>query len=201
MKKPVVGLTGTLGSGKSLAAQMMRDRGACIVDMDQVGKWVVDHDPAVRKELQRVFGSGIFDSEGRLRRSELAQIVFNDKEALARLNAAVHPAMVNRAVQEVEKAKRLDCRCVVVDAALLFELGFERYCDLTVFVDAPLQVCLERAVRFKGFSREQALARIAAQWPAERKRAMADRVLDNSGSSADLERQVDELMDFISKNY
>ena len=191
---PVIGVTGALGSGKSAVARLLAENGARVVDMDEAGRWVVDHDPEVRRKLAEAFGDDIFDENGQLRRRTLGERVFGDGAALDRLNAAVHPAMVRRARQWLAEAQQAPACCTVVDAALLYELGFDAFCDRVLLVEAPLDLCLQRAEQFKGLTREQALRRLAAQWPVEEKRLRADFVIVNDGSLQQLRKKVEHLL-------
>ncbi len=196
MKKRIVGLTGIPGSGKSTVARMLQAKGACVIDMDAVGHWVLEHDAAVREGLRREFGEAIFDEEGKVLRPVLAEIVFSDPQALEKLNALVHPAMLKRAQELVEEAQKESCPFIVVEAALLCELGFHNRCDLVLFVDAPVEECLQRLEKQRGLWREQALARMNAQWPREQKLAYADDVLINNGLTEELRGRVESWLSF-----
>lgn len=198
MKKQVIGLTGILGSGKSLVADFLASEGAVIIDMDQAGRYVVDHSKHVRRALRSTFGESIFDEQNRLKRNNLADLVFSDPESLTKLNRIVHPAMLERARKLIADAQQASngC-CLVVDAALLFELGFDAECDKVVTVAAPLELCLERAVQFKKISREQALKRIQAQLSQGEKEKRADHVLVNDGSTALLRKRVAALLPLL----
>jgi dephospho-CoA kinase len=200
MKKLLVGLTGILGCGKSTVAGMLKKKGALVIDVDEAGRYVVDFDSTVRQQLSQKFGHDIFNRQGQLRRKAVGEIVFADQGALAGLNAIVHPAMLKRVQQQIEEAQNVPqgC-CIIVDAALIFELNFDAFCDLVVVVSAPLELCLQRAEEHKGLSREQALERMAAQWPQERKVSRADYVLANDASFELLGQRVDDLFGWIVK--
>lgn len=193
MSKLVVGLTGILGCGKSTAAVLLAERGACVVDMDAAGRWVVDHETRVAEHIRQAFGAGIFDHHQQLIRKKLGDIVFADAQARARLNSIVHPAMLHRVRTLLDKEKkRPSCLYLVVDAALIFELGFERECDVTVTIAAPIEQCLQRALD-KKLSRQQAMDRIKAQLSQEEKIARADYVIYNDSSMEAFRQRVDEL--------
>ncbi len=192
--KTVVGLTGTLGSGKSVVAEKLRQKGACIVDMDLAGKWAVEHNNDVQEKLRQTFGDSVFDEQHHLKRRALGEIVFSDAEALRKLNDIIHPAMLQRAREWVAEASaNPNCRYVVVDAAILFELGFDQECDVVVTVTAPKELCLQRAVEFKGLTHDQALRRMEAQLPQEEKIQRANYVLDNDSTVGALGAKVDVL--------
>jgi len=194
MRKPVIGLTGVLGSGKSAAAKYFAGLGARVIDMDKAGRWAVDALEDVQQKLALRFGDDIIDEEGRLQRRRLGEIVFADAEALTALNAIVHPAMLKR-VRELIAETQTDPAIpyIVVDAALIFELQFEQECDAVVVVSSPIEMCLQRAARYKKLSRQQALQRIQAQLTQEKKIARADFVIENTGTLGDLSEQVKEV--------
>lgn len=191
MNTPVLGLTGILGSGKSAAASFFAGHGAHIVDMDAAGRWAVDNVPEVQDKIKNKFGPDLFDDHDTLQRRKLGEIVFADDKALASLNAVVHPAMLQRVRDLISQARQAKLApYIIVDAALIFELTFERECDLTAVVTSPLEQCLQRAVAAKGLTRTQALARIASQMPQEEKAARADFVIANDSGLYELAENV-----------
>ncbi|MBN1560720.1 dephospho-CoA kinase [candidate division KSB1 bacterium] len=196
--KPVVGLTGILGSGKSAAAEKLRQLGACIVDMDAAGRWAVEKNERVRRRLKKAFGDAIFAANDQLLRKKLADIVFANSDALALLNTIVHPVMLQRARSLIKKEKTGGgCLYIVVDAALLFELDFEQECDLTVTVAAPIEQCLARAQQFKKLTREQALDRIRSQLSQDEKAERSDYIIQNNASLAEFYHAVQKLHEWI----
>lgn len=198
MKKLVVGLTGILGSGKSAVARMLEKKGALVIDMDEAGRHVVDYDLLVQQQLLQTFGADIFDDRGQLRRRLLGDKVFADEKSLARLNAIVHPAMLRRVHQQIDEAQS-DAKgcCIVVDAALIFELSFDQFCDLMIVVEAPLETCLQRAEQHKNLTRDQALRRMDAQWSQEQKLSRADYALVNDASLGILEKRINDLFAWL----
>ena len=194
----VIGLTGILGCGKSTVAKMLEEKGAQVVDMDQAGKWVVEHQPKVLDQLCEAFGDDIVDHFHRLKKGKLAEIVFSDRHELQRLNAIVHPSMLVTTREWIERVRsgKTALYCIV-DSALLFEVGFEADCNAVVLVRAPLEQCLSRAETDKGLSREQALKRMAMQWSQEKKGEHADYVLDNDETIQMLKIKVHQLHDWI----
>ena len=194
MDMKIIGLTGTLGSGKTAVASMLRDKGACVVDMDAAGKWAVEENEEVQRRLRKAFGDAIYDEKNTLKRRTLGEIVFANADALKTLNVIVHPVMLQRARQLITNAQQdSSCRYVVVDAALLLELEFHNECDVVVTVSAPLEECLERAQASKGLSREQALQRMQSQLPQDAKVRRADYVIKKDSTLQSLGTRVDEL--------
>jgi dephospho-CoA kinase len=186
-----VGLTGGIGSGKSEVSRRLAAQGAVIIDADLIAREVVAPGTAGLAEVRRAFGDGILGPDGALDRARLGDIVFADRQQLATLNGIVHPRVGAR-MRDLEEAAGPGA--VVVHAVpLIAENGLAGAYDLVVVVDAPPRVQLDRLVRLRGMTPEQAAARMAAQASREDRLAIAGMVVDNSGSLAELDRQVGEL--------
>lgn len=196
---PVLGLTGAVGGGKSAAADRLRERGAVVIDADAVGHEVLRR-PEIARKLADRFGSEILAADQTVDRRALGRIVFADPTARRDLEAVVHPPMFEEFQRSVAEAERRDeGSMIVLDAAILLESGWDRACDLVVFVDAPKEVRLDRVRRSRGWSAEELDAREAAQWPVDRKKARADRVLVNDQDLAKLTSSVDRLVSWIDQ--
>jgi dephospho-CoA kinase len=161
-----------------------------VIDADAVAREVVEHGTSGLAEIVDAFGSGMLRPDGSLDREKLGGVVFSDEAARARLNAIVHPRVGER-MAELEQAAG-DAAIVVHDIPLLAENGLAAGFDAVVVVDAPPQAQVERLVE-RGLSASQAAARMAAQASREQRLAIATFVVDNSGSLADLDREVDHL--------
>lgn len=187
-----IALTGGIGSGKSTVARLLEARGAVVVDADAIAREIVEPGQPALVEIREAFGPEVVDDDGGLRRSRLAQIVFDDPEALARLNAITHPRIAARSAQLLASASSE--AVVVYDMPLLVEQGPEALTgwDAIVVVDAPDEVRLERLVA-RGVDREDGKRRMAAQVTRDARLAAADHVIDNAGDLASLERAVDGL--------
>jgi dephospho-CoA kinase len=186
-----VGLTGGIGSGKSEVSRLLASYGAVLIDADVLAREVVA--PGTRGLAQVVdeFGPDILAVDGSLDRERLAAVVFGDDAARARLNAIVHPLVGERAA--ALKATAAPDAVVVHDVPLLVEAGLDSLYDLVVVVDVPVETQVDRLVRLRGMAEADVRARIAAQASREERRAVADVVIDNSGTPEDLEAQVREL--------
>jgi dephospho-CoA kinase len=189
----LIGLTGGIGTGKSTVSGMLRELGATIVDADEGARAVVEPGTPGLQAVVEEFGPEVLAPAGGLDRAALAEIVFNDPERRARLNAITHPLVREWMAERTAAATGV----VVHDVPLLFENGLQAAYQLTVLVYAPDAVALER-LRAKGMSEGQARARIGAQMPVEEKRALAGVVIDNSDGLAETERQVRELWGTLS---
>jgi dephospho-CoA kinase len=188
----LVGLTGGIGSGKSTVAGLLRDKGATVVDADEVARAVVEPgQPALAKLVER-FGAGILDADGRLDRPTLAAVAFADEDGRKTLGEITWPAIGEEFERQIREAP--DDAVVVCDVPLLVEsqAAAARPYVAVVVVEAPLDLRLER-LEIRGVPRDDAQRRIAAQASDEDRRAVATHLLDNSGDLASLSRQVDEV--------
>lgn len=188
-----LGLTGSIGSGKSTVAARFALRGAVVIDADRLARQATE-DPAVLERIAATLGEDLV-VEGRLDRSRTAERVFGDDDARETLNRIVHPEVRRltdqrvRMLQEQQNPPPL----VVHDVPLLFESGLERGFDATAVVVAPLELRVQRIVGRTGMTPEQARARDAAQMPQDEKARRATYVIDNGGPLEALEPQVDQI--------
>jgi dephospho-CoA kinase len=192
-----VGLTGGIGSGKSAVADMLVERGAVLIDADQVARDVVaPGGPAYQPLIDR-FGQGIVAADGTIDRPALANIAFADEESRLALNAITHPAIGIRMI-EMRGALADTDHIVVLAIPLLTALHRETVkLHKVVVVDTPTDIALERLLSQRGFDKADAEARIRAQISREERAKEADYVLDNSGDRAALEREVADLWDWL----
>ena len=179
---PIIGLTGSMAAGKSTVARHVAKLGAYVADADQAARQVVLPGTEGLNALVNRFGAGILLPDKTLNRPALAALCFGDEKALTDLNAILHPRIRLQIEAELREALAKGAQAAVVDAALLFEAGWQDLCDEVWLVTAPAQVRIERAMARDGISREAVKARMAAQMPEEEKRALADVILENSGS-------------------
>ena len=186
-----VGLTGGIGSGKSEVSRRLVSHGAVLVDADAVSREVVEPGTPGLAAVAREFGEEILRPDGGLDRDRLGAIVFADDRRRERLNAIVHP-LVGERMQELVEDAPADA-IVVYDVPLLTENDLAGLYDLVVVVDAPVEEQVRRLTELRGMTEEAARARIAVQATREQRRAVADRVIDNSGTIESLAAQVDEL--------
>lgn len=186
----LVGLTGGIGSGKSTVAEMFAARGADIIDGDAIVRELQRPGSPVLAAIVERFGDGVLDGE-QLDRRALADIVFNDAEALSDLNGIVHPPLGEEVLRRIEAAAGTD-RIVVLDFPLLAERPRS---DLvaTIVVDVDEELAVERLVASRGMDAADVRARIGSQASREQRRAIATHVLDNSGDLEHLEQQVDAV--------
>jgi len=185
-----IGLTGGIGSGKSTVSALLAERGAVIVDADRIAREVVEPGTPGLAAVVSAFGDGVVGPDGGLDRAALAAVVFADAEARARLDGIVHPLVRARAAEVVAAAP--PDAVLVHDIPLLVETGQAGRYELVLVVQADLDTRVARLVQ-RGMTEDDARARIAAQATDEQRAAVADVVLDNSGTREELAAQVDRF--------
>jgi dephospho-CoA kinase len=186
-----VGLTGGITAGKSAVSRRLADLGAVIIDADAVAREVVAPGTPGLAQITAAFGPSVITQDGSLDRVRLGEIVFSDTALRAKLNAIVHPLVSERMLQLERSAP--PGSVVVHDVPLLAENGLAGQYDVVVVVDVPAEVQLDRLARLRGLPPDQAQARLDAQASRADRLAIADLVVDNSGSPAELDRQVADL--------
>jgi dephospho-CoA kinase len=188
----LIGITGQIGTGKTEVANLFKKYGAHVISADEIGKNVVEKNPAILKQLVSEFGPEILTDSGRLRRKKLGVIAFSSDKNKERLNRIVHPPLLKELHQRVKSAKK-NYKCVVIDAALLIDWGWHRKVDLTILVHAGREIILNRLSR-KGFSREEAKMRLKSQLKYSTLRKCTDIVIFNNKSIESLERKVQRIL-------
>jgi len=190
-----IGLTGGIGSGKSTVATMLAERGAVIIDADQISRELVEPGGEALAALVTEFGPRILQENGSLSRGELAALAFSEPQATARLNAIMHPLIREESARRLREAPQAPA--VVYDMPLLVETGQQDLVDLVVVADVPEEVQLDRAVRLRGLDPVDVRRRMEVQASREVRLAAADVVIDNSGDLAQTQAQVSRLWDEI----
>ncbi|MFE9706443.1 dephospho-CoA kinase [Streptomyces sp. NPDC005930] len=186
-----VGLTGGIGAGKSEVSRLLVEHGAVLIDADRIAREVVAPGTPGLAAVVEAFGEGVLARDGSLDRPKLGSIVFTDPERLAVLNGIVHPLVGERS-RALEEAAAEDA-VVVHDVPLLTENGLAPLYDIVVVVDADPGTQLDRLVRLRGMTEQDARARMAAQATREQRREIADVVVDNDVPLEELRRRVAEV--------
>jgi dephospho-CoA kinase len=195
----LVGLTGNIASGKSTVARLLAEHGATIIDADLLARRAVDPGTPAYERIVERWGSSVLSPDDYIDRAALRGIVFGDQEQLETLNGIVHPEVERMRDEMVELARARGDRVVVCDIPLLFEKHMADRFDVIVLVDAPRPLRLERMVRERGLRETEAMDMIAAQMPAELKRARADIVIDNERSLSALARRVSDVWEELQR--
>ena len=192
-----VGLTGGIATGKTAVVAMLRELGCRVLEADKIAHQMIEPDGPAYEEVVREFGNGILTTEGLVDRRKLGAIVFADPARLVRLNAIVHPPVLEEQSRQLAAIGQADPHAIaVVEAALLIEAGFDKKLEYIVVTWCTPEQQLERLTAGetgRGLSVEQARQRIAAQMPVEEKRRRADTVIDCSGTLEHTRAQVIEL--------
>ena len=189
-----VGLTGGLGSGKSTASKFFNSLGAYILDADSTAKNLIEKSEDVKNELIKEFGTDIMDANSNVDKAKLARVAFQDDEHQQRLNYVVHPHIhnaIDKCFNEIKDQNNY--KLFIVDAALIYESGYDAHLDYVIVVTAQLKHRMERALNRNTLSREEILKRIDFQWPEEEKTSLADFVIHNDGTEAELSDQITKL--------
>ena len=187
----LVGLTGGIGAGKSTVSAMLAERGAAIVDADQIARDLQSPGSPVLQAMAERFGPHIIRDDGSLDRAAVAAIVFNDEAALKDLNGIVHPAMQDEIQRQIDVHRGTD-RVVVLDFPLLGE-NPRKGLSATIVVDIPVDVAVQRLVEQRGMDEADARSRIGSQISREERNGSATHVIDNGGDRDALIEQVDAL--------
>lgn len=202
----IVGITGGIACGKTKVSELLAEKGAIPINVDEIGHQLLKSDSPVIDELVDTFGPEILDQSGDVSRKKLGAIVFNDKSARERLNAMLHPLIIQRSRLRAQQLVNDDASCVVLlDAPLLIEAGAYDAVDLivvvTTSVETQLQRILERSQQQnRPLTKADAQARIDSQMPLSEKVKYADVVIENEGSIEELQKQVESLLDKLHKD-
>ncbi len=208
--RPVFGLIGSIGAGKSLVAQMLAESGCVVSDSDALARLALD-DSAVRDELIRWWGSAILDAAGKIDRRRVAAIVFPSLDAIPaaritadrermRLEGLVHP-WIHARRRELFAHAPAGTKALVIDAPLLIEANMQGECDAIVLVDAPISTRLDRVMTNRGWSKAELTRRENSQIPLDLKRKFAHHILINDGSTESLRAQVARILELILAQY
>jgi len=196
----MVGLTGGIGSGKSVVAQMFKHEGTYVIDLDELARRVVEPDKPAWRDVVAYFGAGILNPDRTVNRSALAEIVFSDAKNRKVLEEFTHPRIFEEQDALLEGIKDQDpCSVVVIEFPLLFELRFQKKFDKIILVYAPRDAQVRRARERDGLSEKQIEPRLRAQIPIEEKRSLSDYIIDNERSLANTRDQVREVMRELRK--
>ncbi|MFZ5801009.1 MAG: dephospho-CoA kinase [Candidatus Omnitrophota bacterium] len=188
----IIGVTGSLGTGKTTVARMFLKRGCKVIDADRLAHRVIKKGTPQYRRILGEFGQSILKADAEIDRHRLAKLAFSQKANLKKLNRIIHPAVIKQIKQEIAAAKRARC-CAVIDAPLLIESGFHRAMEVLIVVSASRENQIKRVKKDSGMPREMILQIIGSQFPLSKKKKLADFIIDNNGSLKETKRQVDEI--------
>jgi dephospho-CoA kinase len=198
--KPIIGLAGGIGSGKSHAAALLREMGCRVIDSDAQVRAAYESEP-VRRQLRNWWGDEVFTPDGKVDRRAIGQRVFTKGDERERLERLIHPLVAAAREREMADAAADKMALAFVwDTPLLFEKGLNRQCDAVVFIDAPWQVRLQRVADSRGWSDDELRRRENFQWPLDKKRSFSDYVLNSTGDAEEFRSQVRQTLSRILAN-
>ena len=190
----IIGLTGSIATGKSTVSKMLKERGYPIVDADEISRLVVEPGSAVLEHIAIAFGSDMLQEDGTLNRGKLGARIFNNETERETLNGIIHPAVRAEMVRQKEYWFEKGAKTVIMDIPLLFESRLQSYVDQILVVSAKPEIQLERLMKRNSLSEEEAQARIASQLPISKKEKDADAVIHNNGTLEDTEKQLEAIL-------
>jgi len=186
----IIGVTGGIGSGKSTVSSILRDFGAVVIDADLISRQVVMPGEKALEELTEFFGKSILDECGRLQRKKLADIVFNNREKLEKLNGIVHKYVADKIKVNVKEQLNKNTKIIVIDAPIPIKSGFLDLCHQVWTVSADKELRIRRIMKRSEMTYEEALSRIKSQLSEQEYLKIADIVIDNNGDYSRLKEQV-----------
>ena len=190
-----VGLTGGIGSGKSTASKFFEKLGAFILDADKEAKNLLEKNEIVQHEVISEFGTDIINTTGKVDKNKLARVAFQDVDHQRRLNSVVQPYIYDLIDKTFDKVLNDGKYAVfIIDAAMIYESGYDIHLDYIIVITAQLKNRMERALARKTLTREEILKRIEFQWPEEEKVGMADFVIHNDGSEKELNDNIKSII-------
>ena len=189
----VVGLTGSIGTGKSEATRILQELGAGVINADQVGHEAYTPHTESWNEVLDAFGRDILQPNGEIDRSKLGAIVFADSDQMTKLNGIMHPRMAGMVAEKIDQMRSHGIQVAVVEAALLFEAGWETLVDEVWTTDSPLESVFQRLMSRNGLNEEEVRKRLSSQMDIQERLNRSDVVVDNSGGVAALEETVRSL--------
>jgi dephospho-CoA kinase len=190
----VIGITGSIGSGKSEVAAAFHQEGAAILNADEIAKATLKKGEEGYKVLTAVFGEEINDGRGCIDKQKLASIIFSDREKLKKLNALIHPIVHNRIKEKITELRKMNPDTVIViDAPLLIEAGFHKMVDKVILVKCSERKAFNRAAKRLGVTLEEIKKRFSSQLPFSAKKEFADVVILNDGTVQQLREKAHDL--------
>ena len=189
--KKIIGLTGSIASGKSTVSNKLKALGYKVIDCDEINHKLLLKDGGAYNSVIAAFGTDILDHESQIDRKKLGQIIFNDSLAKEKLNQILHPIIKEEVIKQINQIEE---GLVFLDCPLLFETDFYKLCELTIVVYVNMDTQIHRLMERDKITFPEALKRIYAQMPLEEKMVKADFVVDNCHSLADLDWQLKQLL-------
>jgi dephospho-CoA kinase len=197
--KPIIGILGGIGSGKSTVAAEFAKLGCKVIDADKIAHDLLDN-KTVKEKIVGLFGEAVLDYSGRIEHKKLAGVVFTCGEKLTALNRVIHPLVLERAEKLIEQYNQQNqVKAIVLDMPLLVEVGWNRRCDRLIFVDCEQKIRAERTKK-KDFGKNQIIIREKFQISLDNKMSITDNIVENNSDFSALVRQVADIFSDIMNN-
>ena len=190
----IIGLTGSIASGKSTVAKMIESYGLPIVDADVVARQVVEPGTLTLKKIAEAFGPEVIAQDGSMDRVKVGSMIFHNEEMRKTLNSIIHPAIREEMLRQRDEFISFGEKNIFMDIPLLFESKLEHFVEKIIVVSVKKEVQLQRLMERNGFSEEEASARIATQIPVKEKEQLADAVIHNNGTLEDTAIQLQNIL-------
>ncbi|WP_339172518.1 dephospho-CoA kinase [Solibacillus sp. FSL R5-0691] len=190
----IIGLTGSIASGKSTVAKMIESYGLPIVDADVVARQVVEPGTPTLKKIAEAFGPEVIAQDGSMDRVKVGSMIFHNEEMRKTLNSIIHPAIREEMLRQRDEFISFGEKNIFMDIPLLFESKLEHFVEKIIVVSVKKEVQLQRLMERNGFSEEEASARIATQIPVKEKEQLADAVIHNNGTLEDTAIQLQNIL-------
>jgi dephospho-CoA kinase len=191
----IIGLTGSIASGKSTVSNMLKEKGYPIVDADKIARQVVEPGTPVIKEIAEHFGDEVLNEDGSLNREKLGERIFRSEEERKKLNSIIHPAIRNEMIRQKEQWISKGAGTVILDIPLLFESKLQSFVEKIIVVSVTPEIQKQRLIARNELNEQEAADRINSQLPMVEKEAGADAVIDNNGTIEETKMQVETLLD------
>ena len=192
----VIGITGGIGSGKSVVTSLLRDKfDAAVIDTDTIGHEVMEIGKSAYKKVVEIFGNKVIAEDGSIDRKKLGNLVFDNRELLCKLNDIIHPAVEAEVDKRIAEFTQKKYKYIALETALLIKVGYNRKCDKVWFVYADKDIRLKRLYDNRGIGKEKAGKIFESQNTEEEFRQIADDIIDNSGSEAETEIQIKNILE------
>jgi dephospho-CoA kinase len=196
----IAGLTGGIATGKSTVSSFLKEAGAVIIDADAIARDVVKKDLPAWHEIVKTFGKDVLLPDGEIDRARLGGIIFGDSSKKEILNGIVHPHVIRKVAEQIDKIqKESPGSIVILDVPLLIEAGMDKGLDAVILVYAPEELQLIRIIERDGLSHEDALLRVRSQIPIEKKREFATIIIDNSGTIEETKKRSIDILNRLRK--